>query len=156
MVQIIEQLNAIRDPSLVERILIANARTCVGEIVATDFESIESLISAVVRMKDDNKPFVVRQAAKNWKVVMRFNNFESLLQQAKREHDTTDRRYTAYKPEPDGHLNQTHAAPYGYMSFYNFLTTGKQRGLYLLGGMFPESLHFMFFISPREGRSPWR
>lgn len=136
MVKMIRQLNSVRDPSLIERILVANSRTCVTELDASEFKSIESLMETVKARRDDNKPFVVRRAACNWKVVKRFNDPVALLEQAKLEHDLTpDRKYSAYKPEKDGYLNQTHAAPHGFMTFYQFLLKGKENGLYLLGGM---------------------
>ncbi len=119
---------------MVERILIANSRTLVRELDSFAFEHEDDLMKQVGEYIADNKPFVVRGGAKNWKVVSRFNNFEALLGQAKLESDLfPDRKYTAYKPDADGHLNQSHAAPFGFMSFYKFLTTGRKNQLYLLG-----------------------
>jgi hypothetical protein len=153
MVRLIGQLNSVRDPSLVERILIANSRTYVGEIDAHDFITQESLMKRVREMKDDNKPFVVRHAALQWKVVQRFNDAQALLEQAKLENDSApDRKYSVYQPESDGYLNQTHAAPYGFMTFYQFLIKAKQKGLYLLGGMLVSVNLFRILVPEKDGR----
>ena len=134
MTRLINQINAVRDPPMVERILIANSRTIVRELDSVAFEHEDDLMKQVAEYIADNKPFVVRGGAKNWKVVSRFNNFDALLDQAKMESDLLpDRKYTAYKPDADGYLNQSHAAPFGFMSFYKFLTTGMKNQLYLLG-----------------------
>jgi hypothetical protein len=134
MTPIVTQLNSIRDPKIVERILIANSRTEVLEVYASDFSDIGELRLRLGELKGANKPFVVRGGARDWKLIERFSDFPSLISHAKLEQDLfPDRKYTSYKPEKDGHLNQSHAAPYGYLSFHQFLTKGKQKGLYLLG-----------------------
>lgn len=134
MSQVVAQLNTIRDPSIVERILIANSRTYISEIDARKFKDVDELHRKVQLLKDANKPFVVRGGAGSWKLSKRFSDMSNLIEQAKREHDEfPDRKYTAYKPEEGGHLNQSHAAPFGYFSFYQYLCKGKKDGLYLLG-----------------------
>ena len=130
---VIGQLNAVRDSQQVERILIANSRTEVREVYAHRLSKTE-LQDIAARMVRENKPFVVRGAGADWKVVRRWGDPDQLLAQAKLEHEKfPNRKYTAYKPEADGHLNQSHAAPYSYMSFYKFLQTGRRHKLYLLG-----------------------
>ena len=134
MTYVIPQLNTVRDPLVVERILIANSRTDVREIGASDIEDPIHRRSKLIELMADNKPFVIRQVAREWSIVKRFNNFGSLLEQAQRESDTyPDRKYTVYKPDPDGYLNQSHAAPFQFMTFLKFLTVGKKDKLYLLG-----------------------
>lgn len=131
--QPISQLNAVRDSQQVERLLIANSRTEIREIDATCIPKSELQMMAAAYIRD-NKPFVVRGAGKDWKVVKRWGDSDSLLAQAKLELDKfPTRKYTAYKPEEDGHLNQSHAAPHSYISFHKFLETGRKNKLYLLG-----------------------
>jgi hypothetical protein len=130
----LDKLNTVRDPLIVERILIANSRTRINEIRLDSFESELSLVDAVSKLKNLNKPFVVRGAGKCWKLVERFRHFEPLLKRCKIEHDERpDRKYTVYKPDGDGHLNQSHATPFGFMTLYQYLIKGKQNALYLLG-----------------------
>ena len=133
MVHVISQLNAVRDAGIVERILIANSRTNMSEVNAMDYEH-TGLLSKLKELRHLNKPFVVRSGAANWTVVQRWGDTASLLQQAKIEEEKfPNRKYTVYKPELDGHLNQSHAAPFGYMSFHKYLLNARRNKLYLLG-----------------------
>jgi hypothetical protein len=134
MTYVIQQLNTIRDPLSVERILIANSRTEVREVLSSDIGDPVRMRSDLLLLLSANKPFVIRQGGREWAIVKRFNDFGSLLQQAQRESIThPDRKYTVYKPDTDGYLNQSHAAPFQCMTFLKFLTTGKKDRLYLLG-----------------------
>ena len=130
---LIAQLNSIRDASSVERILIANSRTNVAEIDSSQYDK-ASLQSRLSELRATNKPFVVRNVGKSWNVVKRWGNRDELMTQAKKEADLfPNRKYTVYRPEPDGHLNQSHAAPFGCMTFQKYLATARANKLYLLG-----------------------
>ena len=119
---------------MVERLLIANTRTVVREIDAHEFAEKSDLEKSLKNFLVENKPFVVRNAGKDWKVVQRWGELEGLMQHAEREQSLfPNRKYTVYKPEPDGHLNQTHAAPFGFMTIHKYLKTAKPNKLYLLG-----------------------
>ena len=133
-VSILPQLSSVRDSDLVERLLIANSRTAVYEVNAADHRDERSLKAKLVVMLKYNKPIVVRGAGRNWKVVKRWGNPDELLAQAKAEEDKfPNRKYTAYQPQPDGHLNQSHAAPFGFLTFYKYLKSARAQKLYLLG-----------------------
>ena len=130
----LSQLNTVRDAALVERLLIANTRTEVQEIDALSFHSKDSLSHELQKLIRNNKPVLVRQAGVGWKVVQKWGNPDTLLRQAHREEEEyPHRKYTAYKPEADGHLNQSHAAPFGFMSFHKYLQTARKNRLYMLG-----------------------
>lgn len=131
---ILSQLNAVRDSALVERVLIANTRTEVREVNVAEFEDKHTLSQELVRLIKENKPVVVRKAGADWKVVRRWGNPDTLIAQAQKEEiEYPHRKYTAYKPEADGHLNQSHAAPFGFMTFHKYLQTGRKNHLYMLG-----------------------
>lgn len=129
------QLNAVRDSALVERLLIANLRTTVAEIDSDHFEDdMSGLELSLKTLIESNRPFVVRNGGRRWKIVQRWNDPEQLLANAKLEEKLfPNRKYTVYEPEPDGHLNQTHAAPYGFMTLHKYLRTARMKKLYLLG-----------------------
>ena len=131
---LVHQLNAVRDAAIVERLLVANSRTHADEIDAGDYPNPTILSSKLIALRHGNKPFVVRQGGKDWKVVKRWGDPATLLAQAKLEEDEfPNRRYTVYIPEADGHLNQSHAAPFGFMTFHKYLQTGRRHRLYMLG-----------------------
>ncbi len=125
---LLRELNTVRDADMVERILVANSRTVVDV-----FEAPVS-IHELSRLKDRNRPFVIRKYGQNWKVVKKWGNSDILLAEANLEQSLhPNRKYTVYKPEPNGHLNQSHAAPYGNMSLFKYLSCARANKLYLLG-----------------------
>jgi hypothetical protein len=122
------QLNAIRDPIAMERIIVANSWT---NVVSHDGPVTTEILR---QLRSNNRPFVLRGFAEQWKVVQKWGDTEVLLSEAEQEEKRyPNRKYTVYKPEGNGHLNQTHAAPFGNMTLYKYLRTARKHSLYLLG-----------------------
>ena len=125
-----QRINTRRDVDLVRGILKANAKTKIIEM--TTIPSTSELTALLKK----NRPIVLRGVAKEWPLVQRWGNKTILTDLARRELEAEPKRkYTIYQPEPDGYLNQGHAAPICQLSFSRYLEIVEKtkKSLYLLG-----------------------
>ena len=125
-----QRINTRRDLDLVKGILKANAKTRIIELHSLPTN--DELKALITR----NRPIVLRGVAKEWPLVQRWGNKAILTELARKELEAEPKRkYTIYQPDPDGYLNQGHAAPVSQLSFSRYLDVveNSKKSLYLLG-----------------------